>query len=170
MKFEKEEWKDVVGYEGLYKVSNTGKLFNIKLNYIQKECKHCKGYLTVHLRKNKSGKSFLAHRIVAMAFIDNPNNLDQINHIDGVKTNNNINNLEWCTAYENQIHRVYVLKSNPSVKIQPVIQRRKNDFTVVNRFDSCKIASRETGISDTSICNNITGRSMSAGGYIWERE
>ena len=99
---EKEEiWKDIPGYEGLYQVSNTGKVKS--LNYMKtrkekilKPRKEGKGYLKITLSKEGEKKDFKIHRLVASVFIPNPNNLPQINHIDECKTNNNVENLEWC--------------------------------------------------------------------------
>lgn len=97
-------WKPVVGYEGLYEVSINGYIKGLKRNKILKNHLHSKGYLKTTLHKN--GKSFTeyVHRIVAKAFIEGNHNL-HINHIDYNKTNNNVNNLEWCTNQENQTHR-----------------------------------------------------------------
>ena len=111
--FSNEEiWRDIDGYEEVYRVSNFGRIkslsrmiFNGKGYYLSKEkilkgSKNEKGYLQVELL----GKPMLIHRIVATMFIDNPYNKPQVNHIDGDKTNNHVLNLEWCDNSENQIH------------------------------------------------------------------
>lgn len=97
-----EEWRDIVGYEGLYQVSNCGRVRSF--NYRNKQETHIlkllpnkKGYYIVGLTKNCRRKTAVVHRLVANAFIPNPDNLPQINHKDEVKTNNYIDNLEWCT-------------------------------------------------------------------------
>ena len=105
-----EIWKDVVGFEGLYKVSNFGNVISTRRNY-SKGTWYLKpfyngGYLRVSLVVNCKKKSFLVHRLVAEAFIPNPDNRDTVNHIDGCKTNNHVENLEWTTPSENQIHLV----------------------------------------------------------------
>jgi hypothetical protein len=100
-----EEWRDVVGYEGIYKVSNLGNIKNSSGREMSKSY-HMKGYVTARLTKNKIGKTFLIHRIVAMAFIKNENNKPSINHKDGDKKNNKVDNLEWCTQEENVRHAV----------------------------------------------------------------
>ena len=97
-----EEWKYIEGYEGLYQVSNYGRvrsLFYRKKNQVQllKLRKVTKGYLQVALWKNRKRKDFMVHKLVAEAFIPNPNNYPQINHKDEDKTNNCVENLEWCT-------------------------------------------------------------------------
>lgn len=99
-----EIWKDVVGYEGLYQVSNLGKVYSLISNKIIAFSKKPKGYLIVHLYKNGVDKSKHIHRLVAEAFIPNPNNYPEVNHLDGIKTNNCIDNLEWCTKKQNMEH------------------------------------------------------------------
>ena len=106
-----EIWKDIEGYEGLYKVSNLGRIYS-SYGQNKETCKlpilrgsiSSHGYRIVGLTKNKHVKSFFIHRLVAKAFIPNPENKPDINHIDGNKENNNINNLEWCTKSENTKH------------------------------------------------------------------
>lgn len=113
-----EIWKEVFGYNGIYFVSNTGLVKSIdhhphgrkgngkQTGRILKQHKCCKGYLRVSLSMNKTRFSTGAHRLVAIAFIPNVENLPQVNHIDGIKSNNNASNLEWCNNSENQIHAV----------------------------------------------------------------
>lgn len=100
-----EIWKDVVGYEGLYEVSNLG---HIKSLWFNKEKLltpiNSKGYYKVHLYKNGKLKDYSIHQIVAKAFIPNPNNYPGINHKDEVKTNNHADNLEWCNDAYNAVY------------------------------------------------------------------
>ena len=117
-----EIWKEVKGFQGLYEVSNlgrikqlermrTGKRSNSKMKEcIKKVCHHAHGYSTVTLMTNKR---FLVHRLVAIAFIPNPNNYAEVNHIDWNKKNNSVENLEWCTRKYNLIHAY----QNPIVMI-----------------------------------------------------
>lgn len=111
----KEIWKPVVGYEDSYEVSNLGRVKSIKetpfsicksSDRIMKLYMHKKGYLKVMLYLNGKRKHAFVHRLVAEAFIPNPNELSQVNHKDGNKTNNCVHNLEWCTGKENIIHAV----------------------------------------------------------------
>lgn len=108
-----EQWKSISGYEGFYEVSDVGRVKSLKrldrmgkpwderilTTYIDKY-----GYECVKLHKNNKLKHWCVHRLVAEAFISNPNNKPQINHIDGNKQNNHVNNLEWCSAKENSQH------------------------------------------------------------------
>lgn len=103
-----EMWRPIVGFPK-YEVSNTGKVRSLDYRHtgVTKELRQKTdkdGYKAVRLFWNGKDKHFLVHRIVAMAFIDNPNDLPQINHIDENKGNNNIDNLEWCTAKHNNNH------------------------------------------------------------------
>lgn len=98
-----EIWKDIKGYEGMYKVSNFGKVMNVKTQRIISDYS-MKGYRMVQLWKNNIRKGICVHRLVAEAFIDNPYNLPQVNHIDENKSNNNVTNLEWCSISYNQNH------------------------------------------------------------------
>ena len=96
-----EIWKDVVGYEGLYEVSNFGNvrsLFRYKKQLRWDVANN--RYATVQLFKNKIGKRLLVHRLVAEAFLPNPRNLPVVNHKDENKLNNNVDNLEWCTGVQ----------------------------------------------------------------------
>lgn len=96
-----EIWKDIRGFEGKYKISNLGRVYSIKNNIILKSGYDGKKYPTICLY-NKKQYCLKIHRLVAKAFIPNPNNYPQINHIDGNKNNNCVNNLEWC----NQSHNI----------------------------------------------------------------
>lgn len=122
-----EEWKDIEGYEGIYQVSNYGNVKslarqrrNSKGIYMQKEkllslTNTSTGYKKVELVKNGKKKGYKVHRLVAMAFIDNPENKPEVNHIDGNKINNHVDNLEWVTSSENSIH-AYKTGLNPNKK------------------------------------------------------
>ena len=119
MENQEEIWKDIVGYEGFYLVSNLGNVKSIdryvKHNYGDLSRRIQKGgnrnlifnsdkYYCVSLGKNGKSKTFTVHRLVAIAFLENPLNLAIVNHKDGIKTNNHYTNLEWCTAQQNTQH------------------------------------------------------------------
>ena len=97
-----EEWRDIEGYEGLYQVSNLGNIKSLKDNYGRSRIKILKlkkrkdGYIQINLHKNGIIKTFRVHQLVARAFIDNPNNLKEINHKDENPSNNRVDNLEWA--------------------------------------------------------------------------
>lgn len=96
-----EIWKDIKGYEGLYQVSNLGRVRNIKHNRVKNTTIRPNGYEYVKLSKDNSTKNFTIHRLVAMTFIDNPNNLSDVNHKDEDKLNNSVTNLEWVSHQDN---------------------------------------------------------------------
>ena len=101
--FMKEIWKDIKNYEGLYQVSNFGRVKSLKFGKekILKLLKHNCGYLYIGLHKDNNVKNYYIHRLVAEAFIPNPDNLPQVNHKDENKLNNVVSNLEWCDAKYN---------------------------------------------------------------------
>ena len=99
-----EIWKNITNYEGLYQVSNLGRVRNVKRDRQIKPCINDMGYYRVVLTKDKKPKDFKVHRLVAIHFIDNPLNNPVINHINGDKGDNTMNNLEWVTHRENICH------------------------------------------------------------------
>ena len=113
-----EMWKPAIGYEGLYEVSNTGRVRGLErtVSTPKGETKHIRsaekvltdvhGYLYCYLYKNGQGKRYAVHRLVAFAFLPNPGNKREINHLDGNKHNNCVENLEWVTRKENQRHAI----------------------------------------------------------------
>lgn len=168
-----EIWKDVKGYEGIYQVSNLGRIKSLSRNTknqyaykekIIKQIKDKRGYLIVNIKK----RATKVHRIVAEAFIPNPNNLPQVNHIDGNKLNNNVDNLEWCTQKENIQHgwKIGLYGENAHIKRKKVIQYTL-DGKFIKEYCSANEASRQTGILCTNICRCCRGERNKAGGYKW---
>lgn len=98
-------WKDITGYEGLYKISQCGEIFSVRRNHIISPFL-ASGYNEIVLSKNGVRKKWLVHRIVAGEFIVNEKGLPCVNHIDGNKLNNCVDNLEWCTYKENMKHAI----------------------------------------------------------------
>lgn len=178
---EKEIWKDIQGYEGLYQISNLGKVKSLNYNRTKKErilipVKTHDGYLIVSLYKNCIHKNFLIHRLVAQTFIENPDNLLEVNHIDEDKTNNRADNLEWCSHEYNinfgtrneRIFKTLKLRNYKNAQ-KEVIQFTK-DGKFVNEFPSIHEASRCTGINQGQICyccKNMK-RYTTAGGFKWK--
>lgn len=104
-----EEWRDVVGYEDYFQVSNKGQIFSKRSNKILKQYLHENGYFIFSTKlfgRNSKAVCFKIHRVVAEAFIVNPENKPAVNHIDSNRTNNCVENLEWCTYKENAQHCV----------------------------------------------------------------
>jgi len=97
-------WKDIVGYEGLYQINNFGEIMSIKSGLLRKQQLNCKGYPVIKLNKNNVTTGYIVHRLVAQAFINNPDNKEEVNHKDSVRHNNRVNNLEWVTRSENLKH------------------------------------------------------------------
>lgn len=178
-----EVWKDIKGYEGMYQVSNTGKIKSLKRidcagkirtgNILQPN-KLKKGYLRIGLNKNGIRERFMVHRLVAEAFIPNPENKPFIDHINTIKDDNRVENLRWVTNQENCNNPITLEKySNCRKGLDnyssiPILQ-----FTLNGKlkalFINSKDAENKTGINDTCIrnCyNNIRGR-KTAGGYKW---
>lgn len=110
LQFEFEEWKPVVGYEGLYEVSNYGDVKSLNTNKIRCKKKDKYGYYCINLSKNGKRKTYFIHQLVARAFIPNPNNYPCVNHIDEKKTNNCVWNLEWCTHKYNNNYGNHIIK------------------------------------------------------------
>lgn len=167
----KEVWKDVVGYENKYKVSNLGRVYSIERNGTKGHfCKEkiSYGYSKVCLVKKSKIKLCALHRLVAIAFIPNPNNYPQVNHIDGNKQNNNVDNLEWVTAKQNMEHAYKTgLKKAWSYRIAQI-----KDDKIIKMWENAVVASKETGIYIRSIYRsaNFYHKNRKAGGFKWTYE
>lgn len=150
-----EEFRDIPGYEGLYEVSNLGRVR--RNGKILKPSKNKKGYFQVSLCKNGTKKNARIHRLVAQSFISNPQNLPQINHKDEDKTNNAVENLEWCDSKYN---------NNYSLS-KPVLQYDLlGNF--IREWPSMIKVEEELGIYNSSISQCCLGNLKSAGGFIWK--
>jgi hypothetical protein len=128
-----EVWKDVKGYEGIYQVSNFGNVKSLGNEFTRKErflklSPQSKGYLTVVLQKNATRKMILVHRIVAEYFLSNPLNKSQINHINGDKTDNKVENLEWVSHRENLDHAI---KNNLTLKGEKNRNSKLKDVDII---------------------------------------
>ena len=161
-----EEWRPVVGYEGLYEVSNKGRVRKIISGRILKDRDNGRGYRYVRLHHINIDTVYV-HRLVAQAFIPNPLDLPQVNHKDEDKSNNSVDNLEWCTAKYN-IHYGTAI-DRISKKNGVKISQYSLDGTWIRDWNSSKEAIKSLGGSSlSSICNCLRGRSKSAFGYMWK--
>lgn len=167
-----EIWKDIQNYEGLYQVSNLGRVKSIIKKIILKNMVDKCGYEYVHLSKNNVQKRKSIHRLVAETFLDNKNNLPCVNHKDENKQNNNINNLEWCTYSYNNNYGTKIKKQsekmlNNKKRSKQVIQYNlKNDK--INEYLSLREAERQTKIKYIDISKCCKNKRKTAGGYIWK--
>ena len=174
-----EVWKDVVGYRGRYQVSNLGNVKSLqrwdnlngriqKREKILKTAIDYKGYIKVKLYSGVDKKTVSVHRLVAMAFIENSDNKKQVNHIDGDKTNNRVDNLELCTNKENQHHaRKNGLADNCRKKGKKVLQfDLQGNF--LNEWYNIETAGANLNINGRNICACCKGKVKTAGGYIWK--
>lgn len=177
-----EIWKDIKGYEGIYQISSKGRVKALKKRVCKiikgKECyslykekilkisNHNKnGYLKINLSNNNIQKTYQIHRLVAKEFIPNPKNEKQVNHKNGVKTDNRVENLEWVTVSRNHKHAYEIGLKKPTCK--EVIQYGKNN-KFIKKWDSITKASKGTKICKTDICDCANGKLKTAGGFKWK--
>lgn len=160
-----EIWKDVVGYEGLYQVSNLGRVKSVRKNTVMSTPKNktdC--YLRVNLKRNGTQKQRLVHRLVAIAFIDNPNNLPFINHKNEHKWDNRVENLEWCDKSYNVHYGTCIARISHALS-KPILCV---ELGIV--FDNAVKATEYLGMSKgsaTHINRCANGKEKQSGGYTW---
>ena len=162
-----EIWKDIEGYEGLYQISNKGRVKSLKWGKerILKPGITSSGYLKVLLCKNGMIKHIKIHRLVANAFITNPENKPQVNHKDENKFNNSVNNLEWSTAKENNNFGTRNERAGNSLSI-PILQYSKSgDF--IREWLGAREVERVLGINNSNITKCCKGKRKYAGSFIW---
>lgn len=160
-------WKDINGFEGLYKISSNGDV--LSLNFNGKRIKRIMngsfdkdGYRYVDLSKDKFKRKYKVHRLVAINFISNPNNYPCINHKDENKQNNCVENLEWCDVLYNNNY------GNRKNKIYKPILQYDLEMNLVKRWKSAKEASDSLGIFSTHITKCAKEKSKSSHGFIWK--
>lgn len=168
-----EIWKDIKGYEGKYQISNTGYVKSLDFNHTGKEKilknkVNYKGYCFVTLYKENKQYYPRIHRLVAETFIPNPDNLPQVNHIDGNKSNNSVENLEWCTNLENIRHADRMGLSNHRGSIKAV-EQLDLEGNVLNRFEAIADANRflKINVKNTCISQVCNNKKRTAYGYKW---
>lgn len=173
----RELWKPVVGYEGLYEVSNLGRVKSLprkgtKGGVLTPSYSNSKHYAHIPLTKNGKLRTTSLHRVVALAFIPNPENKPQVNHINGDKTNNRTDNLEWVTNKENADHarETGLWKCRPEEAIEArmagVFQKLNGE--VIAMYPSVKYAQYITGVCNQNIFKVCQGKRHTAGGFAWE--
>ena len=167
----KENWKDIKGYEGIYQVSDRGRIKNVRTGRILKPML-AGAYLYVGFWRNNHKKCYKIHRLVAEAFIPNPDNLPQVNHKDENKLNNNLDNLEWCTAKYNSNYGTRSKRSNEKRKnnksqSKPVCQYSL-DGELIKVWPSAMEITRQLGycVSHISECCNGTLKRYKK--FIWK--
>jgi len=178
-KMKKEIWRDIAGYEGLYQVSNMGRVKSLERIITRKNGKKQTirerilkpratpdGYLQLHLNKSGKRKFFFVHRLVCEAFHKNPKNKPCVNHIDENKANNTASNLEWCTYEENNNHGTH------NTRVAKALSKSVCQYTVEGEFvkvwQSTREAERQLGIFSASISAAALGKIKTADGYVWK--
>lgn len=181
-----EVWKDIKGYEGIYQVSNNGRIKSLerdKNNHSKKQKVEAKirknvlskGYYLCLLSKNGKNKMMRVHRLVAEAFIPNPKKHPIINHIDGNKLNNCVDNLEWCdySYNEKEAYRLGLRRYNNNLKVYTDnMKKRVNQYEINGKFiktwDSVSDIHRQYNYTTTNICACCKNKRKTAYGYKWK--
>ena len=161
-----EVWKDIRGYEGLYQVSNVGRVKRVKTGRILKGIFSGYGYVQVDLSKEGCTSKKLIHRLVAQAFIPNVDNKLEVNHINEDKTNNRVDNLEWVTRKENNNHGTHNEKVSKS-KSTPIIATHIKTGDSKEFYGASECA-RQLGLNPARISEVINGKRNQTKGYTFK--
>ena len=161
-----EIWKDIEEYEGLYQVSNLGRVKRITTGRVLKSGKSKGGYPYVVLYKNNIASTKTVHRLVAQTFIPNPDNKPQVNHIDEDKTNNMVSNLEWMTSKENINHGTHNERMSKTKSIPIIATNIKTGKS--QEFYGTNECARQLGLYQQSISAVLKGRLKQTGGYTFK--
>ena len=180
-----EEWKDIKGYEGLYQVSNKGRVRSLKHDKMIKPIQHSNGYLFVNLHKDGSRIHTSIHRLVANAFIPNPDNKPCVGHKNTIKTDNSIDNLEWCTYLENNNHPITRYRRSKTKKGIPPskntmdalikkMSKKVYQYTIdgifLKSWNSVREASKNVGTFESNISFCCKHSNRTCKGYKWSYE
>ena len=182
---DKEIWKDIPGYEGLYQISNLGRVKSLKRKVyagrgrmrwqyekiLSENKTNGNGYKIVSLNKESKSQNKYIHRLVAEAFLENPNNYKYINHKDENKSNNCVDNLEFCTAqYNSTYNNLHIrngLKKRNNKYSKKILQLNDND-EIITIFPSISEASRQLNVSYQAISDCLRGIQKHSAGYKWK--
>lgn len=171
---EKEIWKDIEDYKGLYQVSNLGRVRSLERvdsnghsvkEKVLASFPNRNGYLKVNLYRDRNIKQVSVHRLVAAAFLDNPDNLPEVNHIDEDKGNNLVENLEWCTASYNTN---YGTRNERAAKANEQAIYVITDSGHRYYFDSARKAAEIIGLKVCSVSDCLHGRQKTHRGFSFE--
>lgn len=175
-----EQWRDVPGYEGLYQISDFGRVRSIERSVLERGGRVHKvpgrttngsrdhyGYLTFGLCKDGKRRTVKVHRLVAEVFMPNPDGLPQVNHKNGCKADNRVANLEWCTLCENMAHAGAHGLSNVSKAVKASAEARRRQIVRSDgvRFDDAGSAAEAAGVTRGAIVAVLRGRNKTAGGF-----
>ena len=172
-------WKDVVGFEGRYQVSNMGQVRSLDIclpcknggvsvhkGKIKPLHKNNRGYVTVGLCKERKTHRKLLHRLVAEAFVDKSEEKTQVNHIDGDISNNRASNLEWVTDNENKIHSSISNGGTQRPKRPVIVRIITENSNATRRFGGLREAERALGLDHKSALNVLKGKQKQTKGYV----
>jgi hypothetical protein len=178
-----EVWKPVAGYEGVYEVSNHGRVRSLDgfdwmgrrvKGKLRKTKKNNRDYVQMSLSKDGTIKYYLMHRLVAEAFVENPDKLPQVNHKDENKNNNCADNLEWCTNIYNRHYGTGLERAIKNHDYEQIAHKNMRDLKqmtpdgeLVALWHGVMTAYRATGIHESGIRNCCYGKAKTAGGYKW---
>jgi hypothetical protein len=170
-----ETFKEIPGWEGCYKATLSGHIYSIKTEELLKGTPDKDGYIRHHFRNNPASKTVAAHRMVAITFLENPLNLPQINHKNGIKDDNRVENLEWISNIDNQRHsweqlgrkpypnRVRLIGKNNPVST-PVMQCDEF-WNPIQKWESANLAGKALGIDNSGISKACKDSSKTPGGF-----
>lgn len=178
------EFFDIPNFEGLYKINKLGEVYSMgagnstntlhKIPKLISQSISANGYKKIKLSKNGVKYWFNTHRLIAQMFIPNLDNKPYVNHIDGIKTNNSVDNLEWCTASENLLHAsrlgLIKVKKGSENKLSKAVNQLDKDGNLIKTWGSIKQACQENGFNSFGIikCCKKEKRYKTAYNYKWE--